>query len=60
MENEIRYVMGCFDCPFYSLVTEDDKAWCSVDDKYIKFYKRNTLPKDCPLRTKNITVAADI
>lgn len=67
MENEIRYVKGCLDCPFYSFDTDDEivnpkyrKAWCGALDQNIKYYQRNQMPKDCPLQIKNITIAADL
>lgn len=64
MENEIRFIKGCLDCPFYSwdgnLNILVDKAWCSALDKNIKYYVTNRMPKICPLRNKNITISGDI
>ena len=73
-ENEIIFIKGCLDCPFYSFddycleedygsiaeVSKVQKSWCSALDEELKFYKTNRLPKKCPLRIKDITVSANI
>ncbi len=62
MENEIRFVQGCLDCPFYNgdIITKCMKPWCSAKEAHTKDYRLNKMPKDCPLRIKNITISADI